>query len=55
MRPTCAGGAFSIAQLTARTDVTRPAVTRHLRVLADAGLVKEVKAGREWLWQFQPS
>ena len=51
----CAGGAFSIAQLTASTDVTRQAVTKHLQVLADAGLVQHVKVGRERLWQFEPA
>ena len=50
----CAGGAFSIAQLTAGTDVTRQAVTKHLQMLADAGLVKDLKSGRERLWQFEP-
>ncbi|MEO8020777.1 metalloregulator ArsR/SmtB family transcription factor [Polaromonas sp.] len=48
----CVGGAVSIAQLTATTEVTRQAVTRHLQVLADAGLVHDVKVGRERLWQF---
>ena len=51
----CAGGVFSIAQLTATTQITRQAVTKHLQVLADAGLVKDVKVGRERLWQFDPS
>lgn len=51
----CAGGAFSIARLTANTDLTRQAVTRHLEVLAAAGLVKDVKRGRERLWQFEPA
>ena len=51
----CAGGVFSIAQLTASTDVTRQAVTKHLRTLADAGLVRDVKIGRERLWQFDPT
>ncbi len=51
----CAGGAFSIAQLTANTDLTRQAVTRHLQVLADAGLVRDLKMGRERLWQFDPA
>ncbi|MFC6284161.1 MULTISPECIES: ArsR/SmtB family transcription factor [Polaromonas] len=51
----CAGGAFSIAQLTANTDLTRQAVTRHLQVLADAGLVRDLKVGRERLWQFDPA
>lgn len=51
----CAGGAFSIAQLTANTQITRQAVTRHLQVLADAGLVRDLKVGRERLWQFDPA
>lgn len=50
----CAGGAMSIAQLTAGTVITRQAVTRHLDVLASAGLVRDVKQGRERLWQFEP-
>lgn len=50
----CVGGAVSIAQLTATTEVTRQAVTRHLQVLADAGLVHDIKVGRERLWQFDP-
>jgi DNA-binding transcriptional ArsR family regulator len=50
----CAGGGFSIAQLTANTDITRQAVTKHLQVLADAGLVHDLKVGRERLWQFDP-
>ena len=51
----CAGGAASIAQLTAGTDVTRQAVTKHLQVLADAGLVRNIKLGRERFWEFDPA
>ncbi len=51
----CAGGAMSIAQLTSGTHITRQAVTKHLHVLADAGLVNHLKAGRERLWQFEPA
>ncbi|NDZ12108.1 transcriptional regulator [Variovorax sp. WS11] len=51
----CAGGTLSIAQLTAGTDITRQAVTKHLQVLADAGLVRDVKVGRERLWEFEPA
>jgi DNA-binding transcriptional ArsR family regulator len=50
----CAGGAFSIAQLTANTDISRQGVTKHLQVLADAGVVRDVRQGRERLWQLDP-
>jgi DNA-binding transcriptional ArsR family regulator len=50
----CAGGAVSIAQLTSRTEITRQAVTKHLHVLANAGLVRDIKVGRERLWEFEP-
>src|SRR5712664_977213 len=49
----CAGGAMSIAQLTSGTQITRQAVTKHLQVLADAGLVHDLKSGRERLWEFE--
>jgi DNA-binding transcriptional ArsR family regulator len=49
----CAGGAMSIAQLTTGTQITRQAVTKHLHVLADAGLVRDIKSGRERLWEFE--
>ena len=51
----CAGGAFSIAQLTAGTDISRQGVTKHLHVLAEAGVVRDVKVGRERLWQLEPA
>jgi DNA-binding transcriptional ArsR family regulator len=51
----CAGGAVSIAQLTIGTEITRQAVTKHLHVLADAGLVRDIKHGRERLWEFEPT
>ena len=51
----CAGGALSIAQLTSGIGITRQAVTKHLHVLADAGLVRDIKVGRERLWEFEPT
>ncbi len=49
-----AGGAQSIARLTERTPLTRQAVTKHLRILEDAGFVRSVRAGRESLWELRP-
>jgi DNA-binding transcriptional ArsR family regulator len=51
----CVGGALSITQLTAGTAVTRQAVTKHLQVLADAGLVRDTRLGRERQWELAPS
>jgi DNA-binding transcriptional ArsR family regulator len=51
----CVGGAMSIAQLTAGTDITRQAITKHLDVLAAVGLVRDAKVGRERLWEFEPA
>lgn len=51
----CAGGAFSITQLTAASDITRQAVTKHLQVLASAGIVRDLRVGRERLWQLEPA
>jgi DNA-binding transcriptional ArsR family regulator len=50
----CAGGAVSISQLTAGTRISRQGVTKHLQVLADAGLASDIRDGRERLWQFEP-
>ena len=50
----CAGGALSIAQLTANTAISRQAVTKHLQVLAEAGIVRDARLGRERLWQLDP-
>ncbi|HXV63073.1 MAG TPA: metalloregulator ArsR/SmtB family transcription factor [Vicinamibacteria bacterium] len=50
----CSGGPQSIARLTAGTEVTRQAVTKHLLVLAEAGLVQVVRQGRESRWELEP-
>jgi DNA-binding transcriptional ArsR family regulator len=46
-----AGGPMSIARLTEDASVTRQAVTKHLQVLADAGLARSSRSGRESVWQ----
>lgn len=50
----CATGPLSISRLTQGTDVTRQAVTKHLHVLARAGLVRSVRQGRQSLWELEP-
>jgi DNA-binding transcriptional ArsR family regulator len=44
----------SIAQLTQGSTLTRQAVTKHLRVLEDAGIVHSIRSGRQNLFQFDP-
>lgn len=40
-------GPARVVDLTAAYDVTRPAVSRHLRLLAEAGVVSAEERGRE--------
>jgi DNA-binding transcriptional ArsR family regulator len=47
----CTGGPLSIVQLTGGSGVTRQAVTKHLHVLAEAGLVRDAREGRERRWE----
>jgi DNA-binding transcriptional ArsR family regulator len=51
----CAGGPMSIARLTSGSEVTRQAITKHLHVLADAGLVRGARLGREQIWEIEPA
>jgi DNA-binding transcriptional ArsR family regulator len=44
----------SIARLTEGTRLTRQAVTKHLRVLQGAGVVRCVRVGRESRFEFEP-
>ena len=47
-------GPLSIARLTTGSAMTRQAITKHLYVLAGAGLVHDVRRGREHLWALDP-
>jgi DNA-binding transcriptional ArsR family regulator len=49
------GGPMSISRLTAGLGITRQGVTKHLRVLAGAGLVRGARRGKESVWQLDPS
>jgi DNA-binding transcriptional ArsR family regulator len=44
---------MSITRLTAGTKVTRQAITKHLHVMEEAGLVRCARHGRESLWQLE--
>ena len=48
------GRARSIASLSADTDLTRQAVTKHLQVLERAGLVDSRRVGRESRYGCRP-
>jgi DNA-binding transcriptional ArsR family regulator len=50
----CNGVPQSISRLTAGTNLSRQAVTKHLRVLAHARIVRSVRVGRENLFQLEP-
>jgi len=49
----CGSGPKSITQLTLGTQVSRQAITKHLRVMKDAGLVREKRRGRECIWEIE--
>jgi DNA-binding transcriptional ArsR family regulator len=48
------GRSHSISSLTSGTKVTRQAVTKHLTVLENVGLVLKNKEGRESLYELDP-
>ena len=50
----CGGQPRSISQLTRGSRLTRQAITKHLRVLERAEIVRSVRAGRESLFEFNP-
>ena len=47
-------GPQSVGQLAARMPVSRPAVSQHLRVLKDAGLVIDRKEGTRRIYSVDP-
>jgi DNA-binding transcriptional ArsR family regulator len=49
----CDDGPQSITRLTAGSKVTRQAITKHLRVMEGAGLVRCKRSGRESVWQLE--
>jgi DNA-binding transcriptional ArsR family regulator len=49
----CDGGPMSITRLSTGFRVTRQAISKHLRVLEGAGLVRSKRRGRESIWQLE--
>jgi DNA-binding transcriptional ArsR family regulator len=50
-----AGGPLSVGDLAAERPVSRPAVSQHLRVLKDAGLVCETRRGTRRIYAVEPA
>jgi DNA-binding transcriptional ArsR family regulator len=48
------GEPLSITELASGTKMTRQAVTKHLHVLAGAGVAKSSRLGREQRWSLDP-
>ena len=48
------GGGVAVADLAERFDMTRPAVSKHLRVLREARLVREERDGRRRVYRLTP-
>ncbi len=47
-------GPGSITRLSAKAQVSRQAITKHLEVLSEAGLVRSSRSGRERIWELEP-
>ena len=50
-----AEGPLPVGELAARLPVSRPAVSQHLKVLKDAGLVTERAAGTRRIYRVNPA
>jgi len=48
------GGERPVRELARSFRMTQPSLSQHLRVLRDAGLVKQRRAGRERLYRIHP-
>ena len=48
-------GPLAVSEIAARVPVSRPAVSQHLKVLKDAGIVTETRAGTRHYFAIQPA
>src|SRR5262245_51770467 len=49
------GGGQAVNEIASRFDVSRPAISKHLRVLLDARLVTEAREGRHHVYRLNPA
>ena len=49
----CVEGPQSITELASGAKVTRQGITKHLRVMEHAGLIRSHRNGREVIWELQ--
>ena len=47
-------GGQAVNEIAGRFDVSRPAISKHLRVLHDARLVTEIREGRNRIYRLNP-
>lgn len=51
----CRDGPQSITRLAVESNVSRQAITKHLRRMEHAGVLRATRAGRESLWELDPA
>lgn len=49
----CESGPLSISRLAQGADISRQAISKHLRALSEAGLACSERSGRESLWRLE--
>src|SRR5690348_8719379 len=49
------GGPRAVGDIAARLPVSRPAVSQHLKVLKEAGLVREERRGTQHIYEIDPN
>lgn len=47
-------GPMPVLELTEGTGMTRQAVSKHLTVLQDAGVLRSARVGRQRIWELEP-
>ena len=50
-----AEGQLSVLEIAEKFPMSRPAISKHLRILKEAGLVLETPAGRQRLYALEPA